>query len=66
MGLLTLALHEQGVKARSYAGWQVPIRTDSAHTKARIESIDDLRVRGDLEAGHVVVITGFQGMDETG
>ena len=66
VGLLTLALHEQGVKARSYAGWQVPIRTDSAHTKARIESIDDLRVRGDLEAGHVVVITGFQGMDETG
>ena len=66
VGLLTLALHEQGVKARSYAGWQVPIRTDSAHTKARIESIDDLRVRSDLEAGHVVVITGFQGMDETG
>ena len=66
MGLLTLALHEQGVKAKSYAGWQVPIRTDSAHTKARIESIDDLRVRSDLEAGHVVVITGFQGMDETG
>ena len=66
VGLLTLALHEQGVKARSYAGWQVPIRTDSAHTKARIESIDDLRVRSDLEAGHVVVITGFQGIDETG
>ncbi len=66
VGLLTLALHEQGVKAKSYAGWQVPIRTDSAHTKARIESIDDLRVRSDLEAGHVVVITGFQGMDETG
>ena len=66
VGLLTLALHEQGIKAKSYAGWQVPIRTDSAHTKARIESIDDLRVRSDLEAGHVVVITGFQGMDETG
>lgn len=66
VGLLTLALHEQGVKAKSYAGWQVPIRTDSAHTKARIESIDDLRVRSDLEAGHVVVITGFQGLDETG
>ncbi len=66
VGLLTLALHEQGVKAKSYAGWQVPIRTDSAYTKARIESIDDLRVRSDLEAGHVVVITGFQGIDETG
>lgn len=66
VGLLALALGEQGVKAKSYAGWQVPIRTDSAHTKARIESIDDLRVRSDLEAGHVVVITGFQGIDETG
>jgi aspartate kinase len=66
VGLLTLALQEQGVKAKSYAGWQVPIRTDSAHTKARIESIDDLRVRSDLEAGHVVVITGFQGLDATG
>lgn len=66
VGLLALALGEQGVRAKSYAGWQVPIRTDSAHTKARIESIDDLRVRSDLEAGHVVVITGFQGIDETG
>jgi aspartate kinase len=66
VGLLTLALQKQGVKARSYTGWQVPVRTDSAYTKARIESIDDARVRKDLEAGFVVIITGFQGIDETG
>jgi aspartate kinase len=47
----------------SYAGWQVPIRTNSAFTKARIESIDDTRVRADLDAGKVVIITGFQGLD---
>ena len=66
VGLLALALKKQGVKARSYAGWQVPVRTDSAHTKARIESIDDKRVLEDLDSGHVVVITGFQGIDEKG
>ena len=66
VGLLALALKKQGVKARSYAGWQVPVRTDSAHTKARIESIDDKRVLEDLDSGHVVVITGFQGIDENG
>ena len=66
VGLLALALQKQGVKAKSYSGWQVPIRTDSAHTKARIESIDDGRVRADLDAGCVVVITGFQGIDGEG
>ena len=66
VGLLALALQKQGVKARSYTGWQVPVRTDSAHTKARIESIDDKRVLEDLDSGHVVVITGFQGIDEKG
>jgi aspartate kinase len=50
----------------SYAGWQVPIATDRSYTKARIEKIDDARVRADLEAGKVVVITGFQGVDEHG
>jgi len=66
VGLLALALQKQGVKARSYTGWQVPVRTDSAHTKARIESIDDKRVLEDLDSGYVVVITGFQGIDEQG
>jgi aspartate kinase len=66
VGLLAMALKAIGVDAVSYAGWQVPVRTDSAYTKARIESIDDVRVRADLEAGRVVVITGFQGMDALG
>ena len=62
-GLLAIALQAEGMQAVSYAGWQVPIRTDSAFTKARIQSIDDARVRADLDAGKVVVITGFQGVD---
>jgi aspartate kinase len=66
VGLLALALQAEGLQAVSYAGWQVPIRTDSAYTKARIESIDDTRVRADLAAGRVVVITGFQGIDGLG
>ena len=49
VGLLALALQAEGVPAVSYAGWQVPVHTNSAYTKARIESIDDLRVRKDLE-----------------
>ncbi|HYN61574.1 MAG TPA: aspartate kinase [Rubrivivax sp.] len=66
VGLLALALQAEGLDAVSYAGWQVPIRTDSAYTKARIQSIDDARVRADLQAGRVVIITGFQGIDEQG
>ncbi len=66
VGLLALALQAQGVPAVSYSGWQVPIHTDSAFTKARIESIDDARVRADLAAGRVVIITGFQGIDRQG
>jgi aspartate kinase len=66
VGLLSLALQAEGVQAVSYAGWQVPVKTDSAYTKARIESIDDARVRADLAAGRVVVITGFQGVDSHG
>jgi aspartate kinase len=66
VGLLALALQAEGVPAISYAGWQVPVRTNSAFTKARIESIDDVRVRRDLEAGRVVIITGFQGVDDHG
>ena len=62
--LLAIALQAEGMPSVSYAGWQVPIRTNSAFTKARIESIDDARVRADLAAGKVVIITGFQGVDE--
>ena len=66
VGLLALALQAEGMPAVSYTGWQVPVRTDSAFTKARIESIDDQRVRRDLAAGRVVIITGFQGIDDEG
>ncbi|MFN7692653.1 MAG: aspartate kinase [Burkholderiales bacterium] len=64
VGLLSIALQQEGLEAVSYSGWQVPIRTDSSFTKARIQSIDDAKVRADLAAGRVVVITGFQGVDE--
>ncbi len=66
VGLLAIALQAEGMPAVSYTGWQVPIATDSAYTKARIQSIDDQRVRADLTAGKVVIITGFQGIDEHG
>lgn len=64
--LLAIALQAEGLACVSYAGWQVPIRTDSAYTKARIEAIDDTRVRADLAAGRVVIVTGFQGVDAQG
>ena len=64
--LLAIALQAEGMESVSYAGWQVPIRTNSAYTKARIESIDDQRVRADLAAGKVVIVTGFQGVDDEG
>ncbi|MBL0394879.1 aspartate kinase [Ramlibacter monticola] len=66
VGLLALALQAEGVPAVSYAGWQVPVLTNDAYTKARIESIDDVRVRKELDAGKVVIITGFQGVDPQG
>ncbi len=64
--LLAMALLSQGVAARSYTGWQVPVRTDSSYTKARIRSIDDARIRADLDSGRVVIVTGFQGIDDEG
>ena len=66
VALLAIALQGEGMESVSYAGWQVPILTNSAHTKARIESIDDQKVRVDLAAGKVVIVTGFQGVDEAG
>ncbi len=64
VALLAMALQAIGKQAVSYAGWQVGIKTDSAFTKARIQSIDDKRVRADLEQDKIVIITGFQGADE--
>ena len=66
IALLSMALKDLGLKARSYAGWQVPIRTDCSFTKARIEDISDANMRADLDSGHVVVVAGFQGVDGEG
>jgi aspartate kinase len=66
VALLALALQSIGKQAVSYAGWQVAIKTDSSHTKARIESIDEAKVKQDLNAGRIVIITGFQGVDDKG
>ena len=66
IALLSMALLELGLKARSYTGGQVKILTDNAYTKARIVSIDEQNMRADLQAGYVVVVAGFQGVDEAG
>lgn len=66
IALLAMALNKRGVPAVSYTGSQVRILTDSAHTKARILQIDDQKIRTDLKAGRVVVVAGFQGVDEHG
>ena len=66
MALLSMALHVRGIPALSLKGSQVAIRTDSFHNKARIQSIDDRRLRSELAAGKVVVVAGFQGVDENG
>ena len=66
IALLAMALNKRGVPAVSYTGSQVRILTDSAHTKARILQIDDQKIRTDLKAGRVVVVAGFQGVDENG
>ncbi|MGM8228118.1 aspartate kinase [Cellvibrio sp. ARAG 10.3] len=66
IALLCMALKKRGVDARSYTGGQVRILTDNAHTKARIQAIDETNMRADLQAGRVVVVAGFQGVDEQG
>jgi aspartate kinase len=66
IGLLAMALQEQGLNAKSYTGAQVKILTDSAFTKARIVSIDEQYIRADLANDYVVVVAGFQGVDESG
>src|SRR3990170_4182483 len=66
IGLLSMALMELGVKARSYTGWQVRVLTDSAFTKARIVSIDQDKIKNDLKDGCVAVVAGFQGVDDKG
>ncbi|MFO1310588.1 MAG: aspartate kinase [Burkholderiales bacterium] len=66
IGLLAIALHELGIKARSYTGGQVRVLTDNAYTKARILEIDEANMRRDLDDGTVVIVAGFQGVDADG
>ena len=66
IALLAMAMHAEGLKAKSYTGPQVRVLTDSTFTKARILQIDDQRIRKDLAEGNVVVVAGFQGADEDG
>jgi aspartate kinase len=66
IGLLAIALHELGLKAKSYTGGQVRVLTDSAFTKARILEIDEEPIRKDLAAGMIVIVAGFQGVDVDG
>jgi len=66
IALLSMALKSMGYKAKSYHGWQVPIITDNAYSKARIEEIDDKKMRADLKDGTIVIVAGFQGVDREG
>ncbi|MDO3386700.1 aspartate kinase [Gilvimarinus sp. SDUM040013] len=66
IALLCMALKKRGWDARSYTGGQVRILTDDSHTKARIQEIDEANMRADLDAGRVVVVAGFQGVDAKG
>ena len=66
ISLLAMALNSMGYQAKSYCGFQIPILTDSAFSKARIEHIDDAKIREDLKNGTIVVVAGFQGVDREG
>ncbi len=66
VGLMSMGLMQEGLKAKSYTGAQVKITTDSAFTKARILSIDEQNILADLANGYVVVVAGFQGIDKEG
>ena len=66
IGLLSMALKNIGVDAKSYTGWQVAVQTDNAHTKARIDHIDGDKIHADLKAGKVVIVAGFQGITAEG
>jgi aspartate kinase len=66
MSLLSMCLQSMGYKAKSYCGFQIPIVTDSAFSKARIEKIDDKKIREDLKGGTILIVAGFQGIDKEG
>jgi len=66
ISLLSMCLQSMGYKAKSYCGFQIPIVTDSTFSKARIEEIDDKKIREDLKNGTILVVAGFQGTDREG
>jgi aspartate kinase len=66
IALLAMCLKSMGYKAKSYHGWQVPIVTDNAYSKARIEKIEDTKIRADLKDGTILIVAGFQGVDKDG
>ncbi len=66
IALLAITLKSMGYKAKSYHGWQVPVITDNAFSKARIEEIPDTKMRADLKDGSIVIVAGFQGIDRDG
>ena len=66
IALLSMALHKRGNDARSYTGGQVCIKTDNVHSRARILDIDGERILSDLNSGRIVVVAGFQGVDDSG
>src|SRR5882672_8685886 len=66
IGLLAMALQQQGVKSRSWMSWQIPIRTDAAHTKARIVDIETADMARAMKAGEVPIVPGFQGLSPEG
>ena len=66
IALLAMCLKAMGYKAKSYLGFQIPIVTDNAYSKARIEEIDDTKMRGDLKEGTILIVAGFQGVDSQG
>jgi len=63
-GLLAICLQGMGLKARSWQGWQIPVKTSAAHASARIEDIDGKALRAEMDSGEVAVVTGFQGICE--
>ena len=65
-GLLAIALRRRGLKARSWLGWQIPLRTDMAHSKARIAEIESSAIGPSMEDGNVAVVAGFQGISDDG
>jgi len=66
IALLSMCLQSMGYNAKSYLGSQIPVRTDNVHSRARIKSIDDKKVREDLKSGTIIIVAGFQGIDEHG